>query len=157
MMDMARDRRGSTGPARNRHNRQRAILEIASNMRPVDVETMAAILTRRLGLIGDSASFGTRFQGGAMRERILIVDDDPSLAAAASAPATGGLGVLEGKGHGRAVGDIGAEAIRFAISHYRGQMSEIARRLHIGRSTLYRKLDSLGLYAEISDGKAPAL
>jgi DNA-binding NtrC family response regulator len=33
------------------------------------------------------------------------------------------------------------EIIRFAISHYRGQMSEIARRLKIGRSTLYRKLD----------------
>src|SRR5262249_19124276 len=74
MMDMARDRRGSTGPARNRHNRRRAILEIASNMRPVDVETTAAILTPRLGLIGDSASFGPRFQGDAMRERILIVD-----------------------------------------------------------------------------------
>src|SRR5258708_1109618 len=26
-------------------------------------------------------------------------------------------------------------------SHYRGQMSEVARRLKIGRSTLYRKLD----------------
>jgi DNA-binding NtrC family response regulator len=34
-----------------------------------------------------------------------------------------------------------AETIRFAISHYRGQMSEVARRLKIGRSTLYRKLD----------------
>jgi DNA-binding NtrC family response regulator len=33
------------------------------------------------------------------------------------------------------------EIIRFAISHYRGQMSEVARRLKIGRSTLYRKLD----------------
>ena len=157
MMDMARDRRGSTGPARNRHNRQRAILEIASNMRPVDVETTAAILTPRLGLIGDSASFGPRFQGGAMRERILIVDDDPSLAATAIAPPTAALALLDGKGHVRALADIEAEAIRFAIGHYRGQMSEIARRLHIGRSTLYRKLDSLGLDAEILDGKAPAL
>jgi DNA-binding NtrC family response regulator len=33
------------------------------------------------------------------------------------------------------------EIIRFAIAHYRGQMSEVARRLKIGRSTLYRKLD----------------
>jgi hypothetical protein len=117
MMDMARDRRGSTGPARNRHNRQRAILEIASNMRPVDVETTAAILTPRLGLIGDSASFGPRFQGDAMRERILIVDDDPSLAAAAIAPPTAALALLDGKGHVRALADIEAEAIRFAISH----------------------------------------
>ena len=35
--------------------------------------------------------------------------------------------------------------IRFAIARYRGQMSEVARRLRIGRSTLYRKLDDIGL------------
>ena len=34
-----------------------------------------------------------------------------------------------------------SDIIRFAISHYRGQMSEVARKLKIGRSTLYRKLD----------------
>src|SRR5262249_49206058 len=72
----------------------------------------------------------------------------------AIAPPPAALALLDGKGHVRALADIEAEAIRFAISHYRGQMSEIARRLHIGRSTLYRKLDSLGLDAEISDGKA---
>src|SRR5262249_4023500 len=83
----------------------------ASNMRPVDVETTAAILTPRLGLIGDSASFGPRFQGDAMRERIRIVDDDPSLAAAAIAPPTAALALLDGKGHVRALADIEAEAI----------------------------------------------
>jgi DNA-binding NtrC family response regulator len=45
----------------------------------------------------------------------------------------------------RPLEDIEREAIRFAISHYRGQMSEVARRLKIGRSTLYRKLEGLGL------------
>jgi DNA-binding NtrC family response regulator len=35
-------------------------------------------------------------------------------------------------------------------------MSEVARRLRIGRSTLYRKLDSLGRDAPISDPKTPA-
>jgi DNA-binding NtrC family response regulator len=38
-----------------------------------------------------------------------------------------------------------AELIRFALSHYRGQMSEVARRLGIGRSTLYRKMKDYGL------------
>ena len=38
-----------------------------------------------------------------------------------------------------------AELIRYAITHYRGQMSEVARRLQIGRSTLYRKLETLGV------------
>jgi DNA-binding NtrC family response regulator len=37
-----------------------------------------------------------------------------------------------------------AETIRFAIDHYRGRMTEVARRLRIGRSTLYRKLKDLG-------------
>jgi DNA-binding NtrC family response regulator len=45
----------------------------------------------------------------------------------------------------RALEDIEADAIRFAIDHYEGQMSEVARRLRIGRSTLYRKLEGLGL------------
>ena len=41
--------------------------------------------------------------------------------------------------------ELEAEIIRFALSHYRGHMSEVSRRLGIGRSTLYRKLKELGL------------
>ncbi|HEX7234348.1 MAG TPA: helix-turn-helix domain-containing protein, partial [Nitrosospira sp.] len=41
-----------------------------------------------------------------------------------------------------------AEIIRFAISHYRGQMSEVARRLKIGRSTLYRKIEDYAVEAD---------
>ena len=37
------------------------------------------------------------------------------------------------------------EIIRHAIHHYNGRMSEIARKLGIGRSTLYRKLREYGL------------
>ncbi|MDO8878271.1 MAG: sigma-54 dependent transcriptional regulator [Pseudolabrys sp.] len=51
----------------------------------------------------------------------------------------------------RPLEDIEREAIRFAIKHYRGQMSEVARRLKIGRSTLYRKLEGLGLQEESLD------
>lgn len=93
-----------------------------------------------------------------MRERILIAGDGPverrldqTVRGFGYEPV---VALLDESGHVRALADIEAEAIRFAISHYRGQMSEIARRLHIGRSTLYRKLDSLGLEAEISDAKA---
>ena len=49
------------------------------------------------------------------------------------------------RGDVRPLEDIEREAIRFAIAHYRGQMSEVARKLKIGRSTLYRKLEGLGL------------
>jgi DNA-binding NtrC family response regulator len=44
-------------------------------------------------------------------------------------------------GEVRPLEELESEIIRFAIAHYRGQMSEVARRLKIGRSTLYRKLD----------------
>jgi DNA-binding NtrC family response regulator len=54
---------------------------------------------------------------------------------------TGTLAMLTRSGEMRPLEEMEAEIIRFAISHYRGQMSEVARRLKIGRSTLYRKLD----------------
>ena len=48
-------------------------------------------------------------------------------------------------GHMRKLEEIESEVIRMAISRYDGHMSEVARRLGIGRSTLYRKLKDLGL------------
>jgi DNA-binding NtrC family response regulator len=56
-------------------------------------------------------------------------------------PAAGTLTMLTNAGEMRPLEELENEIIRFAISHYRGQMSEVARRLKIGRSTLYRKLD----------------
>ena len=53
----------------------------------------------------------------------------------------GTLSMLTATGDVRPLEEMENEIIRFAISHYRGQMSEVARRLKIGRSTLYRKLD----------------
>jgi len=66
-------------------------------------------------------------------------------------------GLLDDRGDVRALEEIEAETIRFAIAHYRGQMSEVARRLQIGRSTLYRKLEQLGLAErQASDQTEPA-
>ncbi len=48
-------------------------------------------------------------------------------------------------GNLRPLEDIEADVIRLAIGHYRGRMTEVARRLGIGRSTLYRKLSDLGI------------
>jgi DNA-binding NtrC family response regulator len=56
----------------------------------------------------------------------------------------GSLSMLTTAGEIRPLEEMENEIIRFAISHYRGQMSEVARRLKIGRSTLYRKLDEAG-------------
>jgi DNA-binding NtrC family response regulator len=60
-------------------------------------------------------------------------------------PSADSLPVLDAAGDVRPLDEIEADLIRFAIAHYRGQMSEVARRLRIGRSTLYRKLEGLGL------------
>jgi DNA-binding NtrC family response regulator len=62
--------------------------------------------------------------------------------------------LLDHHDHVRPLDEIERDAIRFAISHYRGQMSEVARRLRIGRSTLYRKLESLGLEADVEESAA---
>jgi DNA-binding NtrC family response regulator len=61
-------------------------------------------------------------------------------------PTDGGsaLNLLNDGGNVRSLEDIEADVIRFALAHYRGQISEVARRLRIGRSTLYRKLEVLG-------------
>jgi DNA-binding NtrC family response regulator len=48
-------------------------------------------------------------------------------------------------GHLRSMEELEADIIRLAIGHYRGRMTEVARRLGIGRSTLYRKLGELGI------------
>ncbi|MGW9330153.1 sigma-54-dependent transcriptional regulator [Bosea sp. NPDC055594] len=45
----------------------------------------------------------------------------------------------------RSLDELEREIIKFALAHYRGHMSEISRKLGIGRSTLYRKLKDYGL------------
>ena len=60
-----------------------------------------------------------------------------------TANATGDFGMvrlISAEGQVKTLEEIEGEAIRFAIEIYNGRMSEIARRLAIGRSTLYRKM-----------------
>lgn len=70
---------------------------------------------------------------------------------AAALPATGLYGMtrlISDEGQIRTLEEIEAETIRFAIEIYNGRMSEVARRLGIGRSTLYRKLKEYGIDGE---------
>lgn len=62
-------------------------------------------------------------------------------------PMQEGVGVMlyTNDGNLRPLEEIEADVIRLAIGHYRGRMTEVARRLGIGRSTLYRKLGDLGI------------
>ncbi|MGX7874816.1 sigma-54-dependent transcriptional regulator [Mesorhizobium sp. ORM6] len=63
-------------------------------------------------------------------------------------PRLGTLRALDERGNVRALADVELEMIKLAIDHYSGQMSEVARRLGIGRSTLYRKLKEHGIDPE---------
>ena len=67
------------------------------------------------------------------------------------------LPLLDAAAEVRPLDDVEADLIRYAITHYRGQMSEVARRLQIGRSTLYRKLEALGLNSERGEGDSEAV
>lgn len=71
----------------------------------------------------------------------------PTVEESMSAPANSPYAIpaTNGAGHMRRLEEIELEVIRMAIEHYDGHMSEIARRLGIGRSTLYRKLKEFGL------------
>jgi DNA-binding NtrC family response regulator len=99
-------------------------------------------------------------RGEALHSEPLIVSPtiQPSAAAMVSGneipisplPLAGALSMLSASGEVRPLEEMESEIIRFAIAHYRGQMSEVARRLKIGRSTLYRKLD------EAAAGDQPA-
>ncbi|ESQ84571.1 Fis family transcriptional regulator [Asticcacaulis sp. AC466] len=53
--------------------------------------------------------------------------------------------ILDEAGHLRKLEDIERDLIEHAIGVYAGHMSEVARRLGIGRSTLYRKVRDCGL------------
>lgn len=65
-----------------------------------------------------------------------------STAGLADAP---GITLYRPDGNLRSLEEIEADVIRLAIGHYQGRMTEVARRLGIGRSTLYRKLAELGM------------
>ena len=98
---------------------------------------------------------------------VLTEAEFPQIAAPADAPVTleppaaaqegGILRALDAGGEVRALAEVEAEMIRLAIDHYGGQMSEVARRLGIGRSTLYRKLKEMGVDPERLRGERPGL
>lgn len=117
---------------------------------PGNVRQLASVLLRA-GLKCHNSSLGaddfphiatqTRFTGR-------VSDAGPNLsrqsseAAVAGAPA---ITLFAADGHMRSLDEIETDIIRLAIGHYRGRMTEVARRLGIGRSTLYRKLGDIGI------------
>jgi DNA-binding NtrC family response regulator len=131
-------------------------LEWPGNIRQLENAVYRAVVmsdTDQLGI--DDFPQGLQSQG-ALETRSMLVepliigpDSHPTAPAMISGndipiaplPSAGMLTMLTPSGEVRPLEEMETEIIRFAISHYRGQMSEVARRLKIGRSTLYRKLD----------------
>jgi DNA-binding NtrC family response regulator len=67
------------------------------------------------------------------------------LPAGESARGALGIPVVNASGDIRPLDEVEADMIRLALGRYRGHMTEVAKRLGIGRSTLYRKMQFYGL------------
>ncbi len=93
-----------------------------------------------------------------------IAAPPPEALATGAAPATGAAAgdppkdapvrILDGRGHLRTLEEIERDLIQHAIEIYAGHMSEVARRLGIGRSTLYRKVKEQGLEGLVDEAAA---
>ncbi len=60
-----------------------------------------------------------------------------------------GIPAVNDAGEIRELEAMEADMIRLALGRYRGHMTEVAKRLGIGRSTLYRKMREFGLEARV--------
>jgi DNA-binding NtrC family response regulator len=106
-------------------------------VKPVAIERLGATLNNAL-LLRD-------VQREVQLLRARRPDNTPELA---PSPLSGNhslLPLVDADGDIRRMQDIEAGTIRFAMQYYNGRMSEVARRLGIGRSTLYRKLSELSI------------
>ena len=74
-------------------------------------------------------------------------DTIPQTVAIKPSSGNGALGIpaISEDGEIRSLEAIEADMIRLALGRYRGHMTEVAKRLKIGRSTLYRKMQDYGL------------
>jgi len=72
-------------------------------------------------------------------------------AAMARVPADSPVRILDDRGHLRTLEEIERDLIQHAIEVYAGHMSEVARRLGIGRSTLYRKVREQGIDVDLKE------
>ena len=117
---------------------------------PGNVRQLAGVLFRAALQCDESSLTAQHFPHIAIQSRYTgrRTDFPPTLSQARSEQVLAGapsVTLYSSDGHLRPLEDIEADIIRLAIGHYRGRMTEVARRLGIGRSTLYRKLGELGI------------
>jgi DNA-binding NtrC family response regulator len=117
---------------------------------PGNVRQLAGVLFRAALHCDGSSLTAEHFPHIAIQSRFSGRRNDfaPNISKASSDEAIAGapgVTLYSSDGHLRPLEEIEADIIRLAIGHYRGRMTEVARRLGIGRSTLYRKLGELGI------------
>jgi DNA-binding NtrC family response regulator len=145
---------------RVRHIAPRALAMLSAYDWPGNIRQLENAVFRAVVLCdGDTLVDADFPQIRAQVEGTIVLDDDvraPVSRPVVSAPdesgeprpAAGTLKVVDESGEMRPLSEVEYEMIVMAIEHYRGQMSEVARRLGIGRSTLYRKLKDYGIDPE---------
>jgi DNA-binding NtrC family response regulator len=119
-------------------------------VQPVAIERLQVSLANALAQAALKSEI-RRLRRSASDAPAPAVVDAPTMVPADSAS----LALLDAEGRMRPLDELEAEIIRFAIAHHDGRMSEVARRLKIGRSTLYRKLGELGLGEATQEGLVP--
>jgi DNA-binding NtrC family response regulator len=116
---------------------------------PGNVRQLAGVLFRAALQCDGTSLTADHFPHIAVQSRFTgrKSDHSPDITKASADAALGGpqLTLYRPDGHVRSMEELEADIIRLAIGHYRGRMTEVARRLGIGRSTLYRKLGELGI------------
>ncbi len=105
--------------------------------KPVPMERISTTF-RNLLLLRDARLEIERLRRDRMQEANIVP-------AAQSEPASFHFSLIGEDGNIRRIHEIEAESIRLAMQYYHGRMTEVARRLGIGRSTLYRKLGEIGI------------
>ncbi|MEI1249123.1 sigma-54-dependent transcriptional regulator [Rhizobium aouanii] len=108
--------------------------QIAAQLPEYDVVDHLALVADNTGLDLDNG-YGEDFRASMSGEVHHRLSEASENAIASVNPA----------GDVRKLADVEEELIRFALKFYRGQMSQVARKLGIGRSTLYRKLKDYGI------------
>ncbi len=108
------------------------VLADAPFLQPHDFPAISGMAAPLLPPVGEVDRRPGGETEGAMANAVAAAPDSP-------------IRILDDRGHLRTLEEIERDLIQHAIEVYAGHMSEIARRLGIGRSTLYRKVREQGL------------
>jgi DNA-binding NtrC family response regulator len=157
-----RDRRGDI-PALARHFIER--LNALEGVTPTGIDDSAISLLEGYPWPGNVRQLqNALFRAAVLCDKALLTAGDfpqltgtvrptavPGSAVRPLANQSNDVALLGPDGKLRSLDEMEAEIIRKAIHHCRGRMSEVARRLGIGRSTLYRKLGEFALHDDLGD------